>query len=155
MPQTSEPATIAPAAHADHHRHDLRHVFVYGTLRRGGVNDITRLAPTPLFIGDAQIQGVMHHLGAYPGVRLQPGGWVRGEVYAISAELERRLDEIEMILPEPSGEYLKRELRVQVGAAHDTGGPRQLRCIVYEISPAHAAGKPVIVNGDWIAGKDG
>ncbi|APW37226.1 gamma-glutamylcyclotransferase [Rhodoferax koreense] len=137
MPQT--PDSLARSA---------RHVFVYGTLRRGGANDINRLAPAPAFVGTAQIEGVMHHLGAYPGVRLQAGGTVQGEVYAIAPEVERLLDEIEMILPEPTGEYLKRELAVQVG-------PRQLACLVYEISPAHADGKPVIASGDWIANKDG
>ena len=152
MPQTPSPA-VAPAPAAD--AGPLRHVFVYGTLRRGGSNDITRLLPSPVFLGDARIEGVMHHLGAYPGVRLLPGGWVHGEVYAISAALERRLDEIEMLLPEPGGEYLKRELPVQLAQPAVGVGPRQLHCIVYELSPAHAAGKPVMPGGDWFGGKDG
>ncbi len=33
------------------------HVFVYGTLRRGEVNDITRLQPAPHYIGPARVQG--------------------------------------------------------------------------------------------------
>lgn len=90
----------------------------------------------------------MHHLGAYPGARLLPGGMVQGEVYEIGPEVERLLDELEMILPEPTGEYLKREMPVQVGSLWQD-------CIVYEISPAHAEGKPVIASGDWIDNKDG
>ena len=130
----------------------LRHVFVYGTLRRGESNDITLLAPAPSFIGLARIEGVMHHLGAYPGVRLGPGAEVLGEVYAIHPDVERRLDEIEMILPEPTGEYLKRELLVEL--LEPNGTVQSLACIVYEISPAHAAGRPLIASGDWVAHKD-
>ena len=133
-----------------------RHVFVYGTLRRGGANDITRLSPAPRWVGHAQIEGAMHHLGAYPGLRLGAGGPVRGEVYAIGPALEQRLDEIEMILPEPSGEYLKREVVLEVVTAPaGEGGPGLfLSCIVYEISPDHADGRPIIASGDWIADKD-
>jgi gamma-glutamylcyclotransferase (GGCT)/AIG2-like uncharacterized protein YtfP len=134
----------------------LRHVFVYGTLRRGETNDINLLSPSPRYLGQARIEGVMHHLGAYPGVRLTPGAAVLGEVYAIAPEVERRLDEIEMILPEPTGEYLKRELVVGLDGAdvQHADAPRSLVCIVYEISPAHAAGRPVIASGDWVADKD-
>ena len=39
------------------------HVFVYGTLRRGEDNDITRLLPPPRFIGVARIAGTMYDLG--------------------------------------------------------------------------------------------
>ena len=49
-----------------------RYVFVYGTLRRDEDNDITRLLPTPRFIGTAAICGRMYHLGPYPGVVLAP-----------------------------------------------------------------------------------
>lgn len=133
-----------------------RHVFVYGTLRRGGANDITRLSPAPRFVGHAQIEGAMHHLGAYPGLRLGTGGPVRGEVYAIGPKLEQRLDEIEMILPEPTGEYLKREvvLAVLPEPAGEGVEGLVLSCIVYEISPTHAHGRPIIASGDWIADKD-
>ncbi len=150
MPKTPEPAASSSSSSFV----PPRHVFVYGTLRRGGANDITRLQPRPRFVGHAQIEGVMHHLGAYPGIRLQPGHWVKGEVYAITPELEQRLDEIEMILPEPTGEYLKRELAVQLDPV-GTDAPASLCCIVYEISPAHAAGQPVIASGDWMADQDG
>ena len=57
--------TVPPAA--------TRHVFVYGTLRRGGSNDITRLAPAPRFVGSAQLAGQMYDLGAYPGLILGKG----------------------------------------------------------------------------------
>ena len=58
MPDESSPETLP------------RHVFVYGTLRQTGSNDITRLQPAPRFIGRAVVAGVLYHLGAYPGLVL-------------------------------------------------------------------------------------
>lgn len=122
---------------------DLRHVFVYGTLRRGGDNDIHRYVPAPVFVGYAQVQGTLYHLGAYPGLRLGGEGAVRGEVYAITAEVERALDELEEVWPQATGEYLKRQVDVQVES-------QVLRCIVYEIAAERTAGRKVVASGDWI-----
>ena len=123
-----------------------RHVFVYGTLRRGEANDIHRLLPPPRFVGQAAMAGVMYDLGAYPGVVLGPSGTVTGEVYSIEPALERVLDEIEEIYPQQRDEYFKREVRLTVGA-------RQLACLVYEINAAYVKGKPVIASGDWVQGR--
>ena len=123
--------------------HAQRHVFVYGTLRRGEANDINRLLPAPRFVGLAQISGAMYHLGAYPGVVLGPLGAVVGEVYAIKHALERVLDEIEELYPQNKDEYFKRALPVTVGK-------RQIDCLVYEINPAYVEGRPVIASGDWV-----
>ena len=122
-----------------------RYVFVYGTLRKGDDNDITRLSPPPRYVGKSQISGLMYHLGAYPGVVLtgdasQP---IIGEVYAIEPALERVLDEIEMIYPQQRDEYVKRHVVVRVGL-------QQLSCLVYEINPAYIQGKPLIASGDWV-----
>lgn len=95
----------------------VRHVFVYGTLRRGEERDINRLQPAPQWIGRASVPGVMYRLGAYPGVVLGTQAWVRGEVYEISAELERQLDAIEEVQPQQSGEYMKREVAVRLEGA--------------------------------------
>jgi gamma-glutamylcyclotransferase (GGCT)/AIG2-like uncharacterized protein YtfP len=117
--------------------------FVYGTLRRGDVNDITQLAPAPQFIGDASIAGTMYHLGAYPGVTLGGSGRIVGEVYSVTKQLEKKLDAIESEYPAQSDEYAKRAIQVQVlGAMRD--------CFVYEINPAYIEGKPVIASGDWV-----
>ncbi len=136
---------------------DARYVFVYGTLRRGGSNDITRLQPAPRFIARAGVMGVLYHLGHYPGVQLGGTCKVWGEIYAISPELERRLDEIEQVLPEPTGEYEKREMVVEVareelaeGLDTATGAAVRLRCIVYEINPDRIVGRASIDSGDWI-----
>ncbi|MFN4121635.1 gamma-glutamylcyclotransferase [Acidovorax sp.] len=120
-----------------------RYVFVYGTLRRGGLNDITRLTPAPLFVGEAQVAGVLYHLGHYPGLTLGGGGRVRGEVYAITAALEAVLDDIEDLGENPTDEYAKREVAVDVQG-------RFLQCLVYEINPRYVTTAPRIQHGDWL-----
>ena len=129
-----EPTPAAPA---------LRHVFVYGTLRRGGINDITRLRPAPRFVGAARVAGVLYHLGAYPGMTLGGSEWVQGEVYAIDPALEPLLDEIEDLGSHPTDEYIKREIDVAV----DT---RVLQCLVYEINPRYAQPALRVPGGDWM-----
>ncbi|SFD54053.1 gamma-glutamylcyclotransferase family protein [Paracidovorax konjaci] len=129
-----------------------RHVFVYGTLRRGGSNDITALSPAPLYLGTAAVVGVLYDLGAYPGIALSgPASEgegsvpVLGEVYAITSELEQRLDQIEEIWPEPSGEYVKREVTVTLKEEGTV-----LSCLVYEINPVILRGAPRLMHGDWM-----
>ncbi|MCW5257611.1 gamma-glutamylcyclotransferase [Verminephrobacter aporrectodeae subsp. tuberculatae] len=122
-----------------------RCVFVYGTLRCGGSNDITRLRPAPRFVGAARVAGALHHLGAYPGMTLGGSGWVRGEVYAIAPALEALLDEIEDLGAEPTDEYVKREVVVQL-----EGQAQALPCLVYEINPRRLGSAPLIAHGDWL-----
>ncbi|MES2610408.1 MAG: gamma-glutamylcyclotransferase family protein [Pseudomonadota bacterium] len=122
----------------------LRCVFVYGTLRKGGSNDITRLRPAPRFVGMARIAGTLHHLGAYPGLVLGGAAVTVGEVYAIEPALEQRLDGIEEIAGSPDDEYFKREVTLEVGG-------RPVDCLVYEINPQRLAGAARIDCGDWMA----
>lgn len=119
-----------------------RPVFVYGTLRRGEVNDINRLAPPPLYLGPARIRGTLYDLGSYPGVVLGGEGWVLGEIYLVAPELERQLDIIEDVAPAPSGEYARRHVEVEVAG-------QWRRCLVYEIDAARVCGRAVIASGDW------
>lgn len=120
-----------------------RHVFVYGTLRRGDDNDITLLQPPPVWVGEARIKGVLYHFGRYPGIVLGGACDVVGEVYAITPALERVLDEIEELYPQQSNEYFKREVEVTVAGA-------VLPCLVYEINRNRLAGRPRIASGDWV-----
>ena len=120
-----------------------RCVFVYGTLRRGGSNDITRLQPAPRFVGPAQVAGVLYHLGAYPGLLLGGDRWVVGEVYAIEPALEAILDAIECVAGQPGDEYIRREVVVLLEG-------QSLACLVYEINPPYVAAAPVIASGDWL-----
>jgi gamma-glutamylcyclotransferase (GGCT)/AIG2-like uncharacterized protein YtfP len=121
-----------------------RHVFVYGTLRKGERNDINRLSPAPDFVGIGAVKGVLHLMSWYPGLLLGGHSDVVGEVYAITPELERLLDEIEEISPDPESEYFKRDLAVTVGS-------RSIECLVYEINPGRVAGRALIGSGDWLA----
>ncbi|MDH6165569.1 gamma-glutamylcyclotransferase (GGCT)/AIG2-like uncharacterized protein YtfP [Variovorax boronicumulans] len=122
----------------------MPHVFVYGTLRRNGRNDIARFRPAPVFVGEASIAGALHDLGAYPGIVLGGAGRVKGEVYRIEPAVEAALDLLEEVAEDDSGEYIKREVRVAVGA-------RWFDCLVYEIHPSRIGDHPVIGDGDWIA----
>jgi gamma-glutamylcyclotransferase (GGCT)/AIG2-like uncharacterized protein YtfP len=123
-----------------------RHVFVYGTLRRGGRNDINRLEPAPRYVGMGEVQGKLYHIDWYPGLTLggEEAVTVVGEVYEISPALEVVLDHIEQIVPgDANGEYFKRELAIEVD-----GHP--LQCLVYEVNPERVRGKHLIGHGDWI-----
>ncbi len=141
----TEPAH-SPAQATEH----PRYVFVYGTLRRGEQRDITLLRPAPVFVGMSQTPGVLYHLGAcaYPGLRLGGKNPVRGEVYQITPELERQLDEIEFVLPVPTGEYIRQQVTVQVRDA--AGGDTEVTCLTYEISEQRIIGMQVIASGDWL-----
>lgn len=118
------------------------HVFVYGTLRRGEINDINRLQPAPRYLGLAHLRGLLYDLGPYPGLVLGGEGWVQGEVYAIGPELEHALDRIEEVAPVPSGEYMRRHVELELDG-------QRLRCLVYEIDPQRVHGRPRILSGDW------
>lgn len=123
----------------------IRHVFVYGTLRHGETRDINRLLPAPRLLGNARVAGTLYDLGAYPGLVLGTSGWVHGEIYEISPELERLLDEIEEVWPQQSGEYCKREQLVRLAE-----NAADIPCIVYELSADRIPGMAVIVGGDWL-----
>jgi gamma-glutamylcyclotransferase (GGCT)/AIG2-like uncharacterized protein YtfP len=123
----------------------LRHVFVYGTLRRGGRNDINRLQPKPDYVGMGEVRGMLYHFDWYPGLTLggEEAVTVVGEVYRIVPALEEVLDRIEQIREGADSEYFKREVEV---ATQD--GP--LTCLVYEINPERVRGLRAIGHGDWI-----
>ena len=108
-----------------------RHVFVYGTLRRGGRNDINRLQPAPAYVGMGEVRGVLYHIDWYPGLTLggEEAVTVVGEVYRITPELEAILDRIEQIVPGADSEYFKRDVDVAVQG-------RTINCLLYEVNPA-------------------
>jgi gamma-glutamylcyclotransferase (GGCT)/AIG2-like uncharacterized protein YtfP len=123
----------------------IRRVFVYGTLRKGGRNDINRLRPTPKYLGMGEVKGSLYHLDWYPGLALggEQAVTVVGEVYEVSRELEGVLDEIEGLVDADHSEYFKRDLDVAVEG-------RALSCFLYEINPSRVAGREPIGHGDWI-----
>ena len=123
----------------------VRHVFVYGTLRRGGRNDINRLAPAPEYVGMGEVQGVLYHIDRYPGLTLggEEAVTVVGEVYRITPQLEAVLDRIERIQDSADSEYFKREVDIAVDG-------RPMECLLYEVNPQRVRGRTVIGHGDWI-----
>ena len=133
-----------------------RYVFVYGTLRRGEERDINLLSPRPVTLGLGITHGILYDLGVYPGMQVGEEGCtnrVHGEIYCITAELEKLLDQIEEVWPQQTGEYIKREIWVHMDSlstSNPISMPSQLKCLVYAVSTLHAHGKPIISSGDWV-----
>lgn len=117
-------------------------IFVYGTLRRGGVRAIERLFPAALSVGAGHAQGQLWDFGAYPGFVARAGGQtVLGEVYAVDADALAEMDEIERIADDL---YRRTPVRVALPG-------KRLRCWVYEVNPAQFALQHPITSGDWIS----
>lgn len=125
------------------------HVAVYGTLRAGGVNDITRLADQLACVGRTMLTGTLYDLGWYPGLQLQGSGLVLAEVYPLSDALEQAMDRIEGIWPVDIGEYTKRVLTLDVELV--SGGQQPLEVLVYEALPPALHGRTQITAQDWLA----
>lgn len=116
-------------------------VFVYGTLRRGGLRAMPEVFPGSRFVGGASVRGSLYDLGAHPGLLL--GGsdsTVVGEVYEVDEETLSKMDAIEA-----SDDYRRRRVEVTL----DGGGGA---CWVYvpEQSPEFYSRRTLIASGDWI-----
>lgn len=119
---------------------DKHLVFVYGTLRRGGVRAMPEIFPGSKFVGEAKVSGRLYDLGAYPGlVSDASGSPVAGEVYEVDDETLSKLDEIEA-----SSYYVRK--RVEVSVVDD-----RVTCWVYEPNPELYSLHTLITSGDWIA----
>jgi gamma-glutamylcyclotransferase (GGCT)/AIG2-like uncharacterized protein YtfP len=114
-------------------------VFVYGTLRRGGVRAMPDLFPGSKLVGVASAGGRLYDFGAYPGLLLgESDSPVAGEVYEVSEEVLKKLDDIEA-----PAFYSRREAEVSLG-----GG--KLKCWVYEPDLSLYPSRTPITSGDWI-----
>jgi len=114
-------------------------VFVYGTLRRGGIRAMPGLFPAAKFIGAAEVRGNLYDLGAYPGLMLdESSAPVTGEVYEIDDEILRELDEIEA-----SSNCWRRQVEV-------SSGNQKMPCWVYGPKPEFYSLNTLITSGDWI-----
>jgi len=82
------------------------HVFVYGTLRRGGSNHFRMAGSEPVTPGT--VRGKMYRISWYPGLVLGPEGQVAGEVYAVGDEQLRALDEFEGVSADEEGSEYRR-----------------------------------------------
>jgi gamma-glutamylcyclotransferase (GGCT)/AIG2-like uncharacterized protein YtfP len=130
------------------------HVFVYGTLRRGGVRAMTEKLPDSQFVVKAKVGGWLYDLlkpdkaGTYPGLRLDTSGSsVIGEIYEVDDKILEELDKIEEVnnVHPDKGLYFRRP----VNATPLDGSPGIL-CWVYEFNPARYPNLKLIKSGDWI-----
>ncbi len=84
------------------------YLFVYGTLKRG--ESAHYFLAEEKFIGPAELEGYeMYDLGEYPGI-VKGKGKVYGELYAVSYETLKKLDEFE----ENGLFYLRKKEKIKV-----------------------------------------
>lgn len=123
-------------------------LFVYGTLRRGGSNDIARIAPAATWAGTARIRGRLFDVnGRWPALVLDAAaGWVVGELYQVPKAAWPALDALEdPVRPDhPDGAYFK----VVAPVEH---ADRVLQATVYTANPAVTPLMTWIESGDWMA----
>lgn len=114
-------------------------VFVYGTLRRGGLRSMPELFPGSKFVGDARAGGSLYDLGPHPFLLLEESGSsVVGEVYEVDGELLKRLDDVES-----SADYLRRQTEVSLG-------DRTATCWTYTPDADSFPDGVLIKSGDWV-----
>jgi len=125
----------------------MHRIFVYGTLRRGGVRAIEVHFPPAEFVASAHVSGILYDLGPYPGLRLDGEQPVTGEIYQVDDAVLEALDAYEGFNPiEPElSEYQRRSV-----AAFLADG-LSLDCHVYEMQFARTTGCSAVAGGDWIA----
>jgi len=125
------------------------HVFIYGTLRRGEINDLALVAkgrtlPEPVWVGASEVAGALIDFGDWPGLLADvPNLRVRGEVYRIDPRLLPVLDEIEEYEAARRTVFVRREVDVLVA-----GQP--VRCWYYPVDPELAAAARPVAGDDWI-----
>ena len=121
-------------------------IFVYGTLRRDGSRPIPLLFSAAEWVGDGTIRGSLFDFGAYPGLQLDDGGVVIGEVYQVTADMMTTMDDIERYdANDWNGSYYWRKpIRVQL---HDAS---IIMAEVYEVNPRYFNCIHQIESGDWI-----
>jgi gamma-glutamylcyclotransferase (GGCT)/AIG2-like uncharacterized protein YtfP len=114
-------------------------VFVYGTLRQGGVRAMTDIFPDSKFIGSARVSGSLYDLGAYPCLLLdESNSLVIGEVYEVEDEVLNKLDDIEA-----SSSYRRRQVEVSLGK-------HRVTCWIYQPDSKSYPHRTLITTGDWI-----
>lgn len=114
-------------------------IFVYGTLRQGGLRAMPGLFPGAKFIGRAAVAGSLYDMGEYPGLLLDASGSpVIGEVYEIDDEILSELDRIEA-----SSLYGRRQVEATVG-------DERVLCWIYVGASQSSPQGILIPSGDWI-----
>ncbi|ARP80968.1 gamma-glutamylcyclotransferase [Bordetella genomosp. 8] len=125
------------------------YVFVYGTLRRGEINDLARAAaraglPAPEYAGVASVTGRLYDFGDWPGLLPDADGVpVTGDVYRIDPALLPVMDAIEEYDPAGGSCFVRRPIRLTVDG-------RALDCYYYPIDPAHIGDAVRTDATDWV-----
>jgi len=115
-------------------------LFVYGTLRKDGVNAMPKLYPNSTFVGSSSVNGRLYDMGGYPAIVLDDNASpVIGEVYEIDDETLAKLDAFEL-----DADYHRTAVEITV-----TSMPTW--CWVYRPLAEVSSGKPEVASGDWIA----
>lgn len=115
-------------------------LFVYGTLRKGGENDITRIYPTSVLVSDASVKGTLFDMGGYPAILLDDAGTsIVGEIYEIDGETLAKLDDFET-----EAGYDRMSIEIPVNG-------NITPCWIYGPPSELSAGKSDVDSGDWIA----
>ena len=126
-------------------------LFVYGTLRRGGSNDIVRIAPDARFVTTARVRGRLYDVnGRWPALVLDDAAdWVWGEIYSVPPNAWPALDALEdPVTPErPDGAYFKVSTRADTGASADQS---TMAVTLYTANPATTPLVHLIASGDWM-----
>ncbi|MBC8136534.1 MAG: gamma-glutamylcyclotransferase [Fibrella sp.] len=129
---------------------DKEMLFVYGTLRPGGVAS----GKLPLLhcpVGTATVSGVLYDLGAYPGIVLTPNDpanqqRVVGDVLAISRKTLRFADTYEGY--EQEKEDASWYTRKRVVARFNDGS--SVLCWVYAVNLQRFPKATHVESGDWL-----
>jgi gamma-glutamylcyclotransferase (GGCT)/AIG2-like uncharacterized protein YtfP len=126
------------------------HVFVYGTLRRGEINDLALAAaraglPAPEYVGPASVHGHLYDFGDWPGLLPDStAAAVAGDVYRVAPALLPLMDAIEEYDPAGGSCFVRRLVRLRVG-------DKVLDCHYYPIDPALAGDAVRTDATDWVA----
>ncbi|PZX19630.1 gamma-glutamylcyclotransferase (GGCT)/AIG2-like uncharacterized protein YtfP [Palleronia aestuarii] len=120
------------------------HVFVYGTLRRGFINNEATIAfrAGASFVSMGTLTGTMYHTGWYPAWVEDGPGCVTGEVWRIEEKgIMHLLDDYEGLFDDDPDEYER--VRRTVETEH---GPIEAWAYLYtdRVDPAQ-----LIASGDW------
>lgn len=130
-------------------------IFVYGTLRRGEINDLSRAAsraglPPPRLLGPARVPGRLVDFGDWPGLLPDGPGTVLGDLYEVDPSLVPLTDGIEEYTPGAPCCFVRRPVTAQT-----SGGP--VDCQYYPIDPAFRGAARDMPGDeyDWVAYRSG
>ena len=116
----------------------MAHIFVYGTLRQGGLHWQTYLAPSVGAAAATQAAFTMRSLGRFPVVEAVGNTSITGEVFVVSDETLAAIDRLE---GHPDW-YERVEIDVMCCS-------QARQAWIYLMTPGTHDDAPIIASGDW------